>query len=92
MSINKAVKLDEVTYDRLRQLAAARQRTPHWLMKQAIQQFLEREEEAEAIRKDSLERWQRFEADGATVPHQTVEAWLETWGSPDEAAWPDPSV
>jgi len=41
---SKAVKLDETTCDRLKALGESRQRTPHWLMREAIRQFLDREE------------------------------------------------
>jgi predicted transcriptional regulator len=85
---NKAIKLDDATYDRLQVLAEARQRSPHWLMKEAIRQFLEREEEAERTRRETFERWERFEASGETVTHDVVEAWLETWGTDREGKCP----
>jgi predicted transcriptional regulator len=85
---SKAIKLDDEIYSRLKALAEARQRTPHWLMKEAIRQFLEREEESEQIRRESLERWERFEAAGETVSHDAVEAWLQTWGTDREGKCP----
>ena len=85
---SKAIKLDDEIYSRLKALAEARQRTPHWLMKEAIRQFLEREEESEQLRRESLERWERFEATGETVSHEAVEAWLQTWGTDREGKCP----
>ena len=85
---SKAIKLDDEIYSRLKALAEARQRTPHWLMKEAIRQFLEREEESERLRRQSLERWERFEATGETVGHEAVEAWLQTWGTDREGKCP----
>jgi predicted transcriptional regulator len=85
---SRAVKLDEEIYNRLKVLGEARRRSPHWLMKEAIQQFLEREEEAEHIRQDTLERWARFEATGEAVSHEAVDAWLETWGTEREGKCP----
>jgi len=87
---SKAVKLDDTTYDRLKALGEARKRSPHWLMKEAIRQFLEREEEAEHIRRDTLERWARYAATSETVSHEVVEAWLETWGTDREGKCPVP--
>ena len=92
MATNKAVKLDESTYERLKTLGESRQRTPHWLMREAIKQFLEREEEAESRRKDTLERIARFEETGESVPFETVDAWLATWGSENEAKCPTSAV
>jgi len=87
---SKAVKLDDETYGRLKALGKARKRSPHWLMEQAIRQFLDREEEAEQIRQDTLERWARYEATGETVSDDVVDAWLETWGTDREGKCPVP--
>lgn len=86
--VSKAIKLDEHIYDRLKALGEMRQRSPHWLMKEAIRQFLEREEAIEQIRRDTMDRWARFEASGKTVDHDTVDAWLETWGTEREGKCP----
>lgn len=88
MTMNRAIKLDESIYDRLKTLGESRQRTPHWLMKEAIKQFLEREEEAEQRKKDTLERIARFEETGESIPFETVDAWLATWGSESEGKCP----
>ena len=85
---SKAIKMDNATYDRLKALGIARQCSPHWLMNEAIRQFLDREEETEHIRQDTLERWARYEAIGETVPHDVVEIWLKTWGTENEGKCP----
>ncbi len=85
---SKAVKLDKTMYDRLKTLAEIRQRTPHWLMKEAIRQFLEREEAAEQIRLDTLQRLAQLEADGKVISHDVVDAWLATWGTENEGQCP----
>ena len=85
---SKAIKMDDATYDRLKALSTVRQRSPHWLMNEAIRQFLDREEETEHIRQDTLERWARYEAIGETVPHDVVEIWLKTWGTENEGKCP----
>ncbi|SJM94017.1 CopG family ribbon-helix-helix protein [Crenothrix polyspora] len=82
---SRAVKLDDVIYDRLKVLGEVRQRSPHWLMKEAIRQYLDREEAAEHIRRDTLQRLAQFEADGKTVPDDAVDAWLASWGTDSDA-------
>ena len=47
MTTTMGVKLDEATRDRLKALGAARQRSPHWLMREAIREYLERAERIE---------------------------------------------
>jgi len=78
------IKLDEETRERLSALGKARERSPHWLMKQAIYEYLEREEERERANRETLERWQRYDLTGEHVSHHAVSAWLETWGHGSE--------
>ena len=59
-------------------------------MKEAIHQFLDREEQAEHIRQDTLKRWERYETTGVTVSHDVVDAWLDTWGTEREGKCPVP--
>lgn len=86
---SRAVKLDDVIYDRLKVLGEMRQRSPHWLMKEAIRQYLDREEIAERIRRDTLQRLAQFETDGKTISHDAVDAWLASWGTDSESPCPD---
>ena len=81
----KAVKFDDHTCEWLKALGEQRRRSPHRLMREAIQQFLDREEESERIRRDTLERLARYDATGETVDHAEVDQWLETWGTDRES-------
>jgi predicted transcriptional regulator len=71
-----AIKIDENTKARIKRLAEARQRTPHWLMREAITQYLEREEKRDAFRQDALEAWETFRATGQHVTADQADAWL----------------
>ena len=70
------VKLDEATRERLRDLAEARSRTPHWIVKEAISEYLTREEQRERERIEDQERWERYVLTGEVVPHERVQQWL----------------
>ncbi len=61
------LKLDPELRDRLRRLAEARRRTPHWLMREAIVQYLAREEALERVRADALAAWNEYEATGTGI-------------------------
>ena len=52
-----AIKIDEEIRARVKRLADARHRTAHWLMREAITQYVEREEKREAFRQDTLKAW-----------------------------------
>ena len=70
------VKLDELTRERLRDLAEAKSRTPHWLVKEAISEYLIREERRERERIEDQERWERYVLTDEAVPHERVQRWL----------------
>jgi predicted transcriptional regulator len=71
-----AIKIDAETKERVRRLADARQRTPHWLMREAIHQYVEREEKREAFRQDAINAWNEYQATGLHVSMAEADAWL----------------
>jgi len=68
------IRLDMETRERLITLARARKRSPHYLMKEAIEIYLAAEEALETERQLTLARWERFELTGETVGHETIRA------------------
>jgi predicted transcriptional regulator len=84
------VKLDEETRGRLKVLAEARRRSAHWLMKEAIGQYLEREEAIERRNREADEAWEEYRATGQSVSHEAMSAWLDSWGTDNEGPCPEP--
>ncbi len=72
-----AVKVDDETRARIKRLADARQRSPHWLMREAITQYVEREEKRETYRQDGLRAWEAYRQTGMHVTAGEADAWLE---------------
>jgi len=87
-TINTGIKLDETLHARLKALSAAKERTPHWLMKTAIEEYIEREEAHEQEKREDMERWERYKLTGHAIPHDAVDAWLASWGSESELPCP----
>ena len=71
-----AVKLEQDIRERIKRLAAARQRSTHWMMREAIQQYVEREEKLEAFRQDGIRAWSDYQATGLHVTMEDADAWL----------------
>ena len=71
------LKVDDTTRVRLQRVAAAMDRAPHWVLRQALDEYLEREERRLAEATDDAARWERFVVTGATVDGAEVNAWLE---------------
>ena len=81
------VKLEESTKTRLNRLGKIRQRSSHWLMKQAIERYLEHEEHEELEKRETLKRWQEVKS-GLVIEHDKIDAWLNTWGTGSEKEHP----
>jgi len=71
-----AIKIDEDIKARVKRLADARHRTSHWLMREAITQYVEREEKREAFRQDTLKAWEAYRMTGLHVTADEADAWL----------------
>jgi predicted transcriptional regulator len=83
-----SLKLDAELRDRLRRLAELRRRTPHWLMREAIAQYVGREEARERLRADALAAWAAYEATGEHATGAAVDAWLARLEAGEEEADP----
>ena len=57
-------------------------------MREAIQQYVEREEKREAFRQDTLKAWDEFQASGLYATAEEVDTWLTSWGTEDELTVP----
>jgi predicted transcriptional regulator len=85
-----SLKLDPAIRLRLQRLADARRRTAHWLMREAIDQYLEREEGREQIQRDALAAWTDYQATGQHVTAEEADAWLARLEAGDDAEPPQP--
>ena len=71
------VKLDDETRVRLKALGERKQRSMHWLMKEAIHRYLDAEEHYEREKAEDAARWQRYLETEAAIPHEDVKTRLE---------------
>ncbi len=76
-----SVKLDADTRSRVENLAEVRNRSAHWVMREAISQYVEREEKRESFRLDTLKSWAEFQETGLHATLAEVETWLSSWGT-----------
>lgn len=84
-----SVKLDAELTERLKRLAGRRQRTAHALMREAIREFVEREEARESFKEEALASWTAFQETGRQLSGDELRGWLKSWGSDAEAEAPD---
>lgn len=88
MTTTQVVKLDESTCQLLKVLGKLRDRSPHWLMRTAIEKFLEEEERYKREKHEDMERWEQYQLTGNAVPHEKVSRWLNDLASGKETPCP----
>ncbi|MDO9623027.1 MAG: CopG family ribbon-helix-helix protein [Pseudomonas sp.] len=88
MATATSIKLDDELKKRVQHLAEARRRTSHWIMREAVAQYVEREEKREAFRQDTFKAWEEFQATGLHATTEEVDKWLSSWGSESELPAP----
>jgi predicted transcriptional regulator len=71
-----SLKLDMELKQRIQQLASARRRSAHWIMREAVEQYVSREEKREQFRADALAAWSDYRATGLHASAEEADAWL----------------
>lgn len=84
-----AIKIDPEIKERMKRLAAARDRSPHWLMREAISQYVEREERREAFRQDGLKAWEAYRNTGLHATAEEADAWFARLQSGEDVKPPE---
>jgi len=84
-----SLKIDDALKSRVLHLASQRRRSPHWIMLEAIQQYVEREEARESFKQEALSSWAAYKETGRHLTGGDVRNWLNTWGTDDEKTVPE---
>lgn len=84
-----SVKLDAELKSRIQNLADLRHRSSHWIMREAIRDYVEREEARESFKQEALSAWQAYQETGKHLTGQEVRHWLSTWGTEHEQESPE---
>lgn len=84
-----SVKLDDEMKSRVQRLAGLWDRSPHWVMREAIRQYVEREEARESFKQEALTSWAEYQETGRHLTLREVSGWLDTWGTEGETEPPE---
>ena len=84
-----SIKLDDDLIDRVRRLAELRQRSAHWIMREAIREYITREEARESFRQEAMASWTAYQETGRHLTGEEVRAWLNSWGTGAESEPPE---
>jgi predicted transcriptional regulator len=81
-----ALRLDEQVQKRLKSLGQRKDRSPHYLMKEAVESYLATEEALVAEQDLTQARWEQFELTGETLSHDHVKNWASDLQSSSKAS------
>jgi predicted transcriptional regulator len=76
-----SLKLDEEERSRLSILAIARKRSSHYLMREAVREYLTREEARQSFRDEAAKAWRDYEKTGLHATQAEVDAWVDSLGT-----------
>jgi predicted transcriptional regulator len=79
-----SIKLDDDLKSRVQTVASSRRRSAHWIMREAIEQYVARKEARMGFHAEAQESWASYERDGLHLTGEESRAWLATWGTSDE--------
>lgn len=84
-----SLKLDSDLKERVQRLAAARRRSAHWIMREAVEQYVGREEMREKFREDALAAWSEYQATGWHATAEEADVWLAKLEAGEHAEAPE---
>lgn len=84
-----SLKIDDALKSRVHNLAGLRRRSAHWIMLEAIEQYVTREEQREAFVQEAQASWEEYQATGRHLTGEETRAWLGTWGTEKEEPAPE---
>jgi len=71
------VKLDDETRERLKRVAEMKQRSSHWLMKEAIHRYLDSEEHFEREKAEDMARYEAYLDTGHHISNDEMMSWMD---------------
>lgn len=83
-----SLKIDDTLKGRVQHLASMRDRSPHWVMCEAIREYVDREEARESFRAEALASWAEYQETGQHLTGAELRTWLDSWGSAEEGECP----
>lgn len=84
-----SLKLDPELKERVQRLASVRRRSAHWVMREAVEQYVAREELREQIRKDALAAWDHYQSTGLHATAEEADAWMAKLEAGEDAEAPE---
>lgn len=88
MTTPTSLRIPDELKNRYAELAASTQRTPHWLMLKALNEFIDRQEKRMAFIREGIESEKEYRRTGMHITLDECIDWLDSWGTDHEKATP----
>ena len=83
-----SINLDNYLENRIQNIAKQKKCSAQWLMHEAINSYVNREEALESFKQEALTSWKSYLETGQHLTGQEVSDWLTSWGTDDERELP----
>jgi len=88
-TVATSLEIDDALHARLEALAQQRRRSVDGLMREALEDYVQRAETRESFIQEAEASWAEFQETGLHLTGQEVRDWLKTWGTPGETEAPE---
>jgi predicted transcriptional regulator len=83
-----SIKINDTLKNRVQQIAQARERSAHWIILEAIEQYVDREEKRGSFLREAQESWEEYQRTGRHLTWEETTAWLKTIGTDAQTEFP----
>lgn len=83
-----SIKIDTETKQHIQVIADRKHRSSHWIMLEAIRDYIKRDKVKEKFAREALASWKSYKETGQHLTGQEVQDWLDSWGSSNEIEAP----
>ncbi len=84
-----SLKLDIEMKARVQRLADAQRRTSHWIMREAIEEYVSRQEKRLSFLNDAQAAWEDYQRTGLHLTNEEVGDWLAKIEAGEDAELPE---
>jgi len=84
-----SLKLDIDMKARVQRLADSQRRTSHWIMREAIDEYVSREEKRQSFHQEAQAAWEDYQRTGLHLTNEEVGDWIAKLEAGEDAELPE---
>jgi predicted transcriptional regulator len=84
-----SLKLDPDMKARIQRLAVARRRSSHWIMREAIDEYVSREEKRQSFLQAAVAAWEDYQKTGLYLTQEEADTWMAKLEAGEDAPIPE---